>query len=112
MPTDAVKPFVRLTAEEKVDLYTYEIVKTKKNIEQVSASLESEDKVTAENAKREVGRLQARLDKLTKFKDKYLNSDSVDAEIERLEEKLAVYTDRVSILNDKIADLKAWKLNL
>lgn len=108
------KPLVRQTAEEKIETYSFEIVKAKRARAQAAERLamvqagtvtlgegETEEVLTAR-----VATMDRTVEKLESFKQKYTSKESVEAEIVRLTDKANIYVERVQILKAKVADLK------
>lgn len=114
------KPLVKQTASEKIDTYTFEIVKVKRLLDAKKArleklengELEATNKESLESVKKDAEKLEKKVEKLEKFKNKYLDKDSVQNEIKRLEDKAAMYKERVAILEGKVEDLKEWEKTL
>ena len=108
------KPLVRQTAEEKIETYSFEIVKAKRSRDAAlqrlemarSGTLNLKDGETEDMLAANVATLNRTVEKLESFKDKYTDPKSVEAEIARLTEKANIYVERVNILKEKVADLK------
>lgn len=114
------KPLVFQTPTERIETYTFEIVKTRRVLQNIKTRLQKvelgelqlNEGETVELLQERAVKAEKRIQKLKQFRDKYQDSDLVEAEIERLQQKVDVYQSRIDILKGKISELEEHKETL